>query len=137
MQQRPSQSVLLQAIARFLISDVYPSIPDKRLNFRVLIAAHLANMVSAEIESEHALIEAELARLTELMPDAPAAHRAAQSDAQRLQLLSELNAELAERIRQGRLSPQARRRALSHVKESLLRSLAVDNPRFDTSAEIE
>lgn len=136
MQQRPTQSALLQAIARFLISDLYPNIPDKRLNFRVLIAAHLANMVSAEMDSEHALIEAEIARLMELMPDASPGRLPA-SDGERLQLVAELNRELAARIRQRRLSADEARRASAHVKETLLRTLAVDNPRFDASPEIE
>ncbi len=136
MQQRPTKTALLQAVARFLVSEVYPSIADKRLNFRVLIAANLANMVAAEMESEHALIDAEIARLTDLMPDM-ARPSAAQSESERFQLLSELNRELAARIRQRRLSPAERRRAWAHVRESLIRTLAVDNPRFDASPNIE
>lgn len=137
MQLRPTKPALLQAVARFLISEVYPNIPDKRLNFRVLIAANLANMVAAEMDAEHELIEAEIARLAELMPDAPARHQQPQSDLDRLRLLSELNRELATRIRQRRLSPAEKRRAWDHAKETLIRTLAVDNPRFDTAPEIE
>jgi len=137
MQQRPTKPALLQAIARFLISEVYPNVPDKRLNFRVLIAANLANMVAAEMESEHTLMEAEMARLAELMPDAVARHGAPQSDIERWRFLSELNRELAARIRQRRLSSAEKRRAWAHVKETLIRTLAVDNPRFDTAPDIE
>ena len=61
MQQRPTKTQLLQAIAKFLVAEAYPSISDKRLSFRMLIAANLANMVSAELESENALIEEEIA----------------------------------------------------------------------------
>ncbi len=137
MQQRPTKPALLQAIARFLISEVYPNVPDKRLNFRVLIAANLANMVAAEMDSEPALIEAEMARLAELMPDALGRHGIPQSDLEAFRLLSELNRELAARVRQRRLSPAEKRRAWAHVKETLIRTLAVDNPRFDTAPEIE
>ncbi len=137
MQQRPTKSALLQAIAKFLVGEAYPNIADKRLNFRVLIAANLANMVAAEMESELALMDAELARLAELMPDAAAGREPAQSEVERRQLLLELNRELATRIRQRRFSSKEQQRVWDHVRETLVRTLAIDNPRFDTSSQIE
>jgi hypothetical protein len=137
MQQRPTKTALLQAIARFLAGEAYPNIPDKRLNFRVLIAANLANMVAAEMESEQALIDAEIARLVQLMPEAAPGRERAQSEVERRELLLELNRELAARIRHRRFSPAEKRRAWAHVKETLARTLEIDNPRFDTSEQIE
>ena len=42
MQNRPSKTDLLEAVARFLERDVKPAIKDPSLSFRVLIAANLA-----------------------------------------------------------------------------------------------
>ena len=137
MQQRPSKEALLEAIAKFLVGEVYPHIADKRLNFRVLIAANLASMVAAEMDSEVAMIDAEIARLAELMPDAAPDRDRALSDVERRQLVLELNRELAARIRQSRLSTQGRQQAWEHAKETLIRTLAIDNPRFDLSPQIE
>jgi hypothetical protein len=137
MQQRPTKTQLLQAVAKFLVSEAYPNISDKRLSFRVLIAANLANIVAAELESEQTLIDEEIARLADLMPDAVAGRPPAETPAERRELLSQLHRELAERIRQDRLSPAEKRRAWAQVKESLSRTLAIDNPRFDRSEEIE
>jgi hypothetical protein len=137
MQQRPTKTALLEAIAKFLVGEVYPRIADKRLNFRVLIAANLANMVAAELDSEATIIDAEIARLAELMPDAAPDRDRPISDAEQRQLVLELNRELAARIRKRRLSAQERQRAWDHAKETLIRTLAIDNPRFDTSAQIE
>jgi hypothetical protein len=137
MQQRPTKTQLLQAVAKFLVAEAYPNISDKRLSFRVLIAANLCNIVAAELESEQTLIDEEIARLADLMPDAVAGRAPAESPAERRELLSQLHRELAERIRQDRLSPAAKRRAWAQVKESLSRTLAIDNPRFDRSEKIE
>lgn len=137
MQQRPTKTQILEAIAKFLVAEAYPSISDKRLTFRVLIAANLANMVAAELESEKKVIDEEIARLTDLMPDAVVSRAVAESEAERRDLLSQLHRELAERIRRRRFSEGERRRAWDQVKESLRRTLAIDNPRFDLSQKIE
>ncbi len=136
MQQRPSKSALLQAVARFLIGEAYPNIHDKRLSFRVLIAANLANIVAGEIEFEQVLMDAEIARLKELLPDASERNRP-ESEEERREMLTELNRELAARIRQNSFGPRERGRVWNHVKETLIQTLGIDNPRFDTSAEIE
>jgi len=136
MQQRPTKTQILEAIAKFLVAEAYPSISDKRLSFRVLVAANLANMVAAELESEKKVIDEEIARLTDLVPDAVAG-RAPESEAERRELLSQLHRELAARIRQRRFSEGEQRRAWEQVKEGLRRTLAIDNPRFDLSQKIE
>ncbi len=137
MQQRPTKIELLQAIAKFLVAEAYPSISDKRLSFRVLVAANLANIVAAELESEKTLIDEEISRLADLMPDAVAGRAPAESEAERRELLSQLHRELAERIRQRRFSAEEKRRAWEQVKDSLSRTLSIDNPRFDRSQKIE
>jgi|SRR5215472_14990321 len=137
MQERPTKTNLLQAISRFLLGEIHPTVADKRLSFRILIAANLANVVAAEIEAEQAQTEAQISRLAELMPDASAGVESARSELGRRELLSRLNRELTSRIREQRFSDAERERVWRHVKETLMETLAVDNPRFDTSAEIE
>jgi hypothetical protein len=136
MQARPSNNDLLQAISKFLLGEIYPAVADQRLRFRVLIAANVANVVAAQLQSLDDLAKAELSRLAELMPDLAAAE-SPRSDAECSELVSKLNRELAARIRQRRFAGEQRSRLLRHIKETLIRSLAIENPRFDTSPEIE
>ncbi len=136
MQQRPSKIALLQAVAQFLVSEVYPRIDDKRLNFRVLIAANLANVVATEIESDRAVSEDEIGRLRALMPEVAGTSADRLSDPDRQELLGRLNQELVLRIRGNRLGDREKL-VWAHVKETLKQTLTIVNPRFDTSAEIE
>ena len=137
VQQRPDQATLLDAVAQFLVSEVYPAIPDKKLNFRVLIAANLANIVSAELKTLDEREVAELSRLKAMLPGLledepsklPAPARAA--------ALATLNRELASRLRRRRLSRMELAGAQAHIKQTLIETLAVVNPRFDTSPTIE
>ena len=123
MQDPPEKEALLFAIARFLEEDVRPQIKDARLNFRVLIATHLAATVANECRSGAADEAAALARMRAIYTDA--------SDA----TFRELEARLAKDLRAGRLAGDAK--VKDHVKATLLAKLAVNSPRFDTRAEIE
>ena len=76
-------------------------------------------------------------RDAEFVRKAVAGRARAESEAERRELLSQLHRELAERIRQHRFSAEEKRRAWNEVKESLSRTLAIDNPRFDRSQKIE
>jgi hypothetical protein len=123
VQDPPEKEALLGAIARFLAEDIRPVVSDPRLNFRVLVAAHLAMTVANECRGGAAEEDAERARLRAFYPggDAP---------------LAELNARLAADVREGKIAADDAR-LREHVKKTLLAKLAINSPRFDTSPEIE
>ena len=124
MQDPPEKEALLFAIARFLEEDVRPLVKDPRVNFRILIATHLAATVANECRTGGADEAAALARLRVLYTDAgDASFRA-------------LEARLAKDIRDGALTGREDD-VRSHVKATLLAKLAVNSPRFDTRTEIE
>ncbi len=129
MQDPPEKEALLFAIARFLEEDVRPLVKDPRVNFRLLIATHLAATVASECRTGAAHEAAALARL-----------RAIYTDAENVPYRT-LEARLASDIRQGDLRQGAlagREDAVrAHVKATLLAKLAVNSPRFDTRTEIE
>jgi hypothetical protein len=130
MQDRPDQETLLDAVAQFLLEEVHPALEkEKRLAFRVLIAANLANVVANELRAEGGSAEEELSRLRALLPEVDVAGLA------RAEARRKLNRELASRLRDGRLPAGAR--VYAHVRATLLADLATANPRFDTAAEIE
>jgi hypothetical protein len=137
LQQRPDKTVLLQAIAQFLLGEVYPLIEDQRLKFRVLVAAHLASTVASELASEAELMENELGSLAKLLPHLRPAPGESSSEQERRQMLARLNQELAARLREGRFDSRQLELVRDHLKQVLTRTLAIVSPRFDTSAEIE
>jgi hypothetical protein len=137
VQQRPDHAALLEAVAQFLISEVYPAIPDKKLNFRVLIAANLANLVCAELKGGEAQSEGELKRLHELLPGVVDGEASGASARSRAEALGALNRELASRLRHRRFDPAALARVQAHLKQTLTETLTLVNPRFDTSPTIE
>ena len=125
MQEKPDKLELLSAIAEFLMAEVKPVIKDARLSFRVLIAANLAQIVANELRGEAGHEAAERERLRALLPDvAPESLRA-------------LEVELSARLRDGRIAGDALDRAREALRETLRDQLSVNNPFFDTRAEIE
>lgn len=135
MHDPPDKSLLLVAIARFLTEEVRPAITDPRLNFRVLIAAHLAMVVNSENQAEEAQAVAELARLGALYPEVDVT--AATTGEDRRALLRRLSDRLAAEIRGSTLDDARARTIKDHVRATLAATLSVNSPRFDTSAEIE
>jgi hypothetical protein len=130
MQERPAPRAVLEALARFLLEELQPTVTDKRLAFRVLIAAHLASTLAAELEVRQAHAEGELLRLRALLPDVAA------SPADTEAALRTLNAALTERLRRGEgLPADAALRA--HLRTTLADTLSALSPRFDTSPAIE
>jgi Domain of unknown function (DUF6285) len=129
MQERPDPRAVLEALARFLLEELQPVVTDKRLAFRVLIAAHLASTVAAELDVRPLHAQAELLRLTALLPDVPVS-----SDVRTA--LRDLNAALVDRLARGApLEDDAGVRA--HLRSTLADALSVFSPRFDTSPDIE
>jgi hypothetical protein len=138
MQQRPDSSTLLEAVAQFLMTELLPTIQDKRLAFRVMIAANMANIVSGELRSDDDRYASEVKRLQALLPDVVKGDAAnLPRRAQRAEALTALNRALADGLRKGKFAPDQLKAIQEHVKKTALETLAVENPRFDTSEEIE
>jgi hypothetical protein len=125
MQEKPDRLELLSAIAEFLMNEVRPAISDARLSFRVLIAANLAQIVAGELRAEPQHEAAARERLRALLPDVTAGDPRA------------IERELAARLRDGRISGEALERARALVRDTLRDQLSVNNPLFDTRAEVE
>jgi len=132
MQDRPDKEVLLDALANFLLTQVKPAIQDPGLSFRVLIAANLAVVTASEIRGEETQDAAELKRLVELLGSTATPSGRSEMHA----AIRGLNRELTEKLRAGSLSADQFAQATAHVRQTLLEKLAVNNPRFDISAEI-
>jgi hypothetical protein len=137
MQERPDKSVLLDAVAQLLLAEVQYAVADKRLAFRVLIAANLASIVSNELRTEDERATAELLRLQALLPGTLEGDPVQLPAGRRRQALGTMNHELSRRLRARRVSPEERVAIQVHLKQTLLETLAVVNPRFDTSPDIE
>jgi len=134
---RPDPPALLDAIARFLLEEVQPQVSDRRLSFRLLIAANLATTVAAELRSGEDRALGELRRWQDLLPGVESGDAAGMSSAERARATRALEAEFLSRLRSGRLSRDEVRKARAHVRQSLVESLRWLNPHFDTSEEIE
>jgi hypothetical protein len=137
MQNRPDHPTLLDAVAQFLLGDVSPKLEgDKALQFRVLIAANLASVVANEQRTETTRFLAEVARLSQVLPDQASALPFDSADRQtRLDALERLNRALATRLRAGTLSSEQRAQTLEALIATAKDTLEVTNPRFDTSHE--
>jgi hypothetical protein len=130
MQERPEPRAVLEALARFLLEELQPAVADKRLAFRVLIAAHLASTLAGELEGRPQHAEAELLRLRGLLPDAPV------SSSDTRAALRILNSALVERLAKGD-APGGDAAVRAHLRATLADVLGVFSPRFDTSSDIE
>jgi Domain of unknown function (DUF6285) len=139
MQERPNKLALLAAIARFLVEDVRPALSDPRLNFRALIAAHLASVVAAELTSDEESVGRDLARLRRFFPESAASPAPGDALSARRALVADLNARLATELREGTPAREPGELAAiaAALRESLREKLAIENPRFDTSPAIE
>jgi hypothetical protein len=139
MQERPNKLVLLSAIARFLVEDVRPALTDPRLAFRALIAAHLASVVLSELGSDDEAVNRELARLRTLFPDEAGVGGGAVGGTfqERHAQMNDLTRRLAARLEGEAPDAQEMARVAAALRESLREKLAIENPRFDTSLDIE
>src|SRR4051794_13721072 len=124
MLERPDEPALLEALARFLIADLQPTVKDKKLAFRVLIASNLATTLATQLRGQDERRAAERDRLRALLGRGDGT-------------VQELNAALAAKLRAGGLSADELGRIAVCLKENLQQALAVVTPSFDTSLEIE
>jgi len=135
MQDKPDKQMLLQAISEFLLTEVKPAISESRLSFRVLIAANLAQVVAKELVEEDAQEAHELQRLRTLVTDIPVAEHLDRPALQ--QLVVQLNTELAERLRDGRIAGAQLDETRRHLLTTLREKLSVNNPFFDTRPDVD
>ena len=131
MQDLPSASELLEAIAAFLQEDAAEELsPRKR--FFALVSANVARIVAREIELSPAQLERECSELWSLL--AKAGQVPAQRERRALAL--ELNRELCRRIRAGDADAEPwRSRVLAHLRAQVADKLAIANPGFSSSAD--
>lgn len=137
MQNRPDHPTLLDAVAQFLLAEVSPKLEaDKALQFRVLIAANLANVVANELRSETTRFEAETSRLKALLPDEAKALPLDSTDrTARLEALETLNRTLSKKLRDGALNAEQLTQTLEALFATAKETLEVTNPRFDLTHE--
>jgi hypothetical protein len=114
--ERPTAAELLAAVARFLEEEVRPGLTG-RLAFHTRVAVNALRIVERELTGTAAADE--LASLRTLVDGDDAV---------------ELNAALAQRIRAGELSIEDEE-LRAHLIGSVLRRLAVDNPRYPSLDE--
>jgi hypothetical protein len=134
MQQRPDVPTTLDAIARFLLSELHPTVADRGLQFRVLIAVNALAQCAGELRAAPARPMEELASLRALLGDFAA--RDPEDEAERAALVTALDRELSARLRDGRIEATAEGPVMEHLTASLRATLAASNPRFDLSDAI-
>ncbi len=122
MQDRPTATELAQAVLEFLQGEILPALQDPRLRFRTLVAANALGILVRELAGEEELLlgeHARLARLLEVDPEPPATFQALR------RRLTELNGELARRIRRGEAPPGS----FEHVTQTAREKLMIASPR--------
>ncbi len=134
MHDRPDHPTLLDAVAEFLLTHVSPALEaDKALQFRVLIAANVAQVTAREFESFDARLAVEARGLRALLPTHAALPTLEKgSQVERQAALRTLNDALASGLAAGAVpldTPGLREHLLQVAKATL----AVTNPRFDTT----
>lgn len=117
MLDRPDAATLLAIVADFLRERAGPALPD-RLAFEARIAANALDTAAREIAAGPAGEAVERVRLQSLLATA-------END------LEALNAQLADRLRAGEISPDVPEVA-AHLLATALEKLAVDQPSYST-----
>ena len=120
MQDSPSPQQLLQAVARYLRDEAGPALAragDSALAYQAKVAANMLDIAGRQIGHAPAEQAAEAARLQALIGEAGP--------------LADLNQRLAERIASGQITPGQPGLA-SHLWQTTLAKLAVDQPGYDT-----
>jgi hypothetical protein len=124
MQDRPTVSELLQAVAHLLDEELVPNLTDSR-QFYGRVAANVLRIVIRELEHENEQLAAEWERLDALLP--PTEHPATRAGLR--EAIRRGTADLCQRIRQGDadIDPY-RAQVLAHVRETVREKLLVSNP---------
>ena len=124
-------STLLEAVSSFLLEEIQPKLEgDKKLAFRVLIAANLANIVAAELRTQDERFSGEARRLKALLPHAADESKLwSARTADRMEALTALERELATRLRSGKVKIDDK--VIDHLVQTAKDTLQSTNPRFE------
>ena len=128
MNDRPTAPELIAAARDFLQSELIPTLSDRRLRFRTLVAANVLTIVQRELAGEETQLRAEWAWLAKVLgpSDSAPARLAPLRNA-----VLEANRQLCERIRGGAFDDAgAFARIAKWVREDVQRKLEVANPRY-------
>ncbi len=130
MNPRPDASTVLFGLAAFLEQDARPAIQDRALSFRVLVAANLARMLSAELLTERDRLDAQLRGLrTVLGPERVRDVTDAGLDTLRT-AVTYADRELAAALRDPSAATELVRAATEYARATLRDALAISNPGF-------
>jgi hypothetical protein len=122
MNDRPTPSELLEAVASFLSDEVVPALEGK-LRYNARVAAHVVETVRREIESEERQLAAEWRRLCELEGCELPLPESREVVKEQIHLRTEA---LVERIRRGDADSGTWREALlAHLKQTVADKLEV------------
>lgn len=124
MQDHPTSLELVNAVARFLMTEIAPTLSDPRLRFRALVAANVLTIVGRELQMGEELIQTEWHRLNALMgDDAPGEDVAQEIDVMTRALCFD--------IRQGKADQgEFHDAAFEHVEQTVIEKLQVANPKY-------
>ena len=124
----PDAATLLEAVRELLTNEIQPTIADRGLRFKLLIAANLLHIVERELQMSEGLLAAEIDELGALLGAPPAPTTGMVDQVARARQLNEL---LCARIRAGDADAGPWAAAVAaHVKRALVAQLQVTNPRF-------
>jgi hypothetical protein len=116
MYDKPTAAELVGAVRAFLEEQVMPAL-EGRVAFHARVAANALGIVERQLELAPADEAAERDRLAALLGHGGS--------------LDEQNRELCRRIRSGELGPDTPG-LVSHLRETTLAKLAVDQPRYES-----
>ena len=127
MQDSPEAADLLDAIQDFLMKEVMPAVEnDDGLAYKTLVSWNMLGVVSREIRQNEPRQNAELERLSKVFPESM---RESNTQAEKQNLLKELNQKLADKIREEKISI-GNSAIWEHVNQSVREKLEIANPRF-------
>ena len=117
MQDRPTASELLAAIADFLRDDATPALDrtDPRLGFQMRVAVNSLAILEREVRLGRAADARELARLTQLLG--------------RPGTLDDLNRDLARQLRDGQRD-ETDAALMAHLDATIADKIAIANPKW-------
>lgn len=133
MQDRPSANDLLEAIADFLIKEIYPAVKENDLlMYKTLVSWNMLGVLAREQKLQDEILQQELTELSALLKkDIP---QEFQNSASIKSLLQTWQEELAHKIRSEKIF-DTNSSEWNYVRESLKRKLSIANPRFSLTEE--
>ncbi|MBI4569644.1 MAG: hypothetical protein HY719_14720 [Planctomycetes bacterium] len=136
MPPRPDAPTLLDAVARFLSTDLLPVVADRALRFRLLIAANLVNVAAGEARHPPLDLAGEVAALGQVLGENPDPNLGGLDAPALAARFEECRARFQEGLRAGTLDGSPGSTAWTYAVDQLRGALAVSSPSFDLSTNI-